>query len=127
MVRTTRRVSLASLQTLVDDADLPVVLDRAGVPRRLPEIVDRGAYRVVRDALAAARHATEATVAIEYVPGALVVQVDDDGVPRGGLQGVANLAAEMGGGLKAAPAPGGFRVRAWLPTECQPPSRRFAR
>jgi signal transduction histidine kinase len=115
-------VSLASLQTLVDEAAMPVALDRAGEPRRLPEVVDRGAYRVVRDALAAAEQATAATVAIEYVPGALVVQVDDDGVPRGGLQGAANLAAAMGGGLKAAPAPGGFRVRAWLPTECQPPS-----
>jgi signal transduction histidine kinase len=115
-------VSLASLQTLVDDAAIAVAVDRAGEPRRLPEVVDRGAYRVVRDALAAAVQATAATVAIEYVPGALVVQVEDDGVPRGGLQAAANLAAAMGGGLRAAPAPGGFRVRAWLPTECQPPS-----
>ncbi len=61
-------------------------------------------------------------MAISYTPGALVVQVDDDGggVRRRGLEGAAALAAAIGGGLKAAPASGGFRVRAWLPTEGQP-------
>jgi signal transduction histidine kinase len=114
-------MTLAALQTLVDEAPVPVSLDRAGEPRRLPEVVDRGAYRVVRDALAAAVEASAATVAIEYVPGALVVQVDDDGKPaRDGLEAAADFAAAIGGGLKAAPAPGGFRVRAWLPTEGQP-------
>jgi signal transduction histidine kinase len=103
---------------------MPVELDRAGEPRRLPDVVDRGAYRVIRDALAAAETATTATVAIEYVPGALVVEVSDDGSrrARAGLEDVADLAEELGGGLVAAAAPDGFRVRAWLPTEDQPPS-----
>src|SRR4051794_28716656 len=101
---------------------MPVALDRAGEPRRLPAIVDRSAYRVVRDALHAAACASEATVAIEFVPGALVVQVDDDCATPRDLEELEALAAELGGGLTAAPSRRGFRVRAWLPTEGQPPS-----
>src|SRR3954471_11375603 len=101
---------------------MPVALDRSGEPRRLPAIVDRGAYRVVRDALNAAAHASEANVAIEYMPGALAVQIDDDGskCPRD-LKEIEDLAANLGGGLKATRQRHGFRVRAWLPTEGQPP------
>ncbi len=113
---------LHEIETLIGGAQMRVALDHAGEPRQIPAIVDRSAYRVVRDALAAAEAATEATVAILYTPGALVVQVDDDGgdARRPGLEGAAALAASIGGGLKAAPAQGGFRVRAWLPTEGQP-------
>lgn len=111
---------LNQIETLIGSVRLRVALDRAGEPRRVPPIVDRGAYRVVRDALAAADSATEATVAIEYMPGALAVQVDHDG-SGSALDESAELAAALGGGLTAAPAPGGFRVRAWLPTEGQPP------
>ena len=116
---------LEQITTLISRAGMPVALDRAGEPRRVPAVVDRGAYRVVRDALAAAGDATEASVAIEYMPGAVAVQVDDDGdaVRRTGLEEIAEIAAALGGGLKAARAPGGFRVRAWLPTEGQPPFR----
>jgi signal transduction histidine kinase len=110
---------LREIETLIGGADMPVALDRAGVPRRLPHVVDRGAYRVVRAALAGARRATEATVAIEYMPGALAVRVDHDGCGTE-LDEVAELAAALGGGLTAAQAQEGFRVRAWLPTEGQP-------
>jgi hypothetical protein len=110
---------LREIETLIDGASMPVALDRAGEPRRVPMVVDRSAYRVVRDALAAAQAATAATVAIEYMPGALAVQVDHDGSGEE-LEEVAALAAALGGGLTAAPGPGGFRVRAWLPTEDQP-------
>jgi signal transduction histidine kinase len=116
-------VTLACLDSLLDRSALPIELDRAGEPRQLPEVVDRGAYRVVRDALAAAGEATAATVAIEFVPGALVVQIEDNGGARDGLEDAADLAEALGGGLSAAPSPGGFRVRAWLPTEGQPPYR----
>ena len=110
---------LHEIQTLIDTAGMPVALDHAGEPRRVPHVVDRGAYRVVRDTLAGASHATGATVAIEYMPGALAVQVEHDG--RGeALEEIAELAATLGGGLTAAQATGGFRVRAWLPTEAQP-------
>jgi signal transduction histidine kinase len=118
-----RVTGLREIETLIGGADMPVALDRAGEPRRVPHVVDRGAYRVVRDALAGARKATGATVAIEYMPGALAVQVDHDGVGVGvgvELEEVADLAAALGGGLTAARAKGGFRVRAWLPTEGQP-------
>jgi signal transduction histidine kinase len=114
-----RVTGLHEIETLIGGADMPVALDRAGEPRRVPHVVDRGAYRVVRDALAGARKATGATVAIEYMPGALAVQVDHDGVGSG-LEEIADLAAALGGGLTAARAQGGFRVRAWLPTEGQP-------
>jgi signal transduction histidine kinase len=110
---------LHEIEDLIDGVNMPVALDRAGEPRSVPMVVDRSAYRVVRDALAAAHAATEATVAIEYMPGALAVQVDHDGCGEE-LEEVAALAAAIGGGLTAARAPGGFRVRAWLPTEGQP-------
>ena len=74
---------LHEIETLIGGASMPVALDRAGEPRRVPAIVDLGAYRVVRDALAAAHTATEATVAIEYMPGALAVQVDARRLGRG--------------------------------------------
>jgi signal transduction histidine kinase len=112
-------MGLHELETLIGAASMPVALDRAGEPRRLPHVVDHSAYRVVRETLAGARKATEATVAIEYMPGALAVQVDHDGCGSS-LDEVAELAAKLGGGLTAARAQGGFRVRAWLPTEGQP-------
>jgi len=118
-------VTIGALQRLVDEAAVPASLQRTGLPRAVPDVVARTAHRVTGDALAAVLDATTATVAIEYMPGALVVQVDDDGQPvRDGLDGAADIAAGIGGGLTAAPAPGGFRVRAWLPTEGQPPPRR---
>src|SRR4051794_23255511 len=101
---------------------MPVAFDRAGEPRRLPAVGGRSAYRVVRDALAAATCATSASVAIEFVPGALVIEVEDDCRCSRDLDELQELAAALGGGLNAKPNPGGFRVRAWLPTEGQPPS-----
>jgi signal transduction histidine kinase len=110
---------LHAIERLIGGARMPVALDRAGEPRHVPMVVDHSAYRVVRDALATAQTATEATVAIQYMPGALAVQVDHDGFGDD-LEESAALAAAIGGGLTAARAPGGFRVRAWLPTEGQP-------
>ena len=112
-------MGLRELETLIHAATMPVALDRAGEPRRLPHVVDQSAYRVVRETLAGARKATGATVAIEYMPGALAVQVNHDGCGAS-LEEVAELAAALGGGLTASRAQGGFRVRAWLPTEAQP-------
>jgi signal transduction histidine kinase len=121
---------LHEIETLIDTAGMPVALDRAGEPRRVPHVVERSAYRVVRDVLAGARRATEATVAIEYMPGALAVQVDHDGCGAE-LDEIAELAAALGGGLTASNGlaqgahhrfarQGGVRVRVWLPTEGQP-------
>ncbi|HEX6020866.1 MAG TPA: hypothetical protein VFZ00_02640 [Solirubrobacter sp.] len=105
------------IENLLDEAGIPVAIEHRGEPRRLPPVVGRGAYRVIRDALRAAR---SASVAIEFMPGALAVQVDADGEGRD-LDEVAELAAALGGGLRTVLRPGGFRVRAWLPTEGQPP------
>jgi len=90
------------IETLVGDAPMPVALDRSGVPRHVPTIVGHSAYRVVRDALHAAVCASEASVAIRFVPGAVIVQIDDDG-------GASRDFDEL-------------RELAWLPTEGQPPS-----
>jgi len=113
---------LNEIEALVGGARMPVALDRSGEPRLIPTVVGHSAYRVVRDALDAAVCASTASVAIEYVPGALVVQVDDNGHCVRDFDELVELAAGLGGGLKAAPADDGFRVRAWLPTEGQPPS-----
>lgn len=111
------------IETLLHGAPMPVALDRAGEPRHLPTIVGRSAYRVVRDALDAAERASHATVAIEYAPGALIVQISDNGGSFSrDFEELRELAAAIGGGLRATAEPGGFRVRAWLPTEGQPPS-----
>ena len=99
---------------------MDVQLHISGYPRRVPAAINRGAYRVVRAALDKADAATEASVAIEYVPGALIVEVTDDGPERHGFEELVELGAALGGGVRAAPAPGGFTVRAWLPTEAQP-------
>jgi signal transduction histidine kinase len=117
-------LNLSEITTLVGEAPIPVVLDCSGEPRLVPAEIGRSAYRVVRDALDAATNASAASVAIEYVPGALVVQVEDDGGGRCArdFDELRELAAALGGGLRAAPEGRGFRVRAWLPTEGQPPS-----
>jgi len=101
---------------------MDVKLHILGRPRRVPAAINRGAFRVVRGALAKAADASAASVAIEYVPGALVVEVTDDGSARNGFDELVELGAALGGGVKAAPAPDGFRVRAWLPTEGRQPS-----
>ena len=106
---------LQQIDTLIDTI--------AGEPRTVPAIVDRAAYRVVRGALDAAVCATETSVAIEFMPGALVVQVEDDCRCARDLEELQELAAALGGGLSGKrTANGWFRVRAWLPTEGQPPS-----
>jgi hypothetical protein len=105
------------IENLVGGVPIPVALEHRGEPRRLPAVVGRGALRVVRDALDGAANAS---VAIEFMPGALAVEVEGDGDGRD-LGEVADLAAALGGGLRAVKRPGGFRVRAWLPTEGQPP------
>ena len=106
------------------DADrrrgMPVALDRAGEPRRVPRVVDRGAYRVVRDALAAARTRRRRPWRSSTCPARSPCRSTTTAVARE-LEEVAELAAALGGGLTAARRTGGFRVRAWLPTEGQPP------
>ena len=113
-------------------SEVDVVLDVAGEERTLPAVVDDASERILRESLGeVGRHAgaTVAKVAIRFVPGAVVLEVLDDGSPGPGadaassLEGIVEAAAALGGGLLAGPprdGRDGFRVQAWLPTEGQP-------
>ena len=108
-------------------AGLSVTVTVTGAERPLPPDVDRAAYRIVQEALTnVSRHAglAHAVVSLQYTPGALSVQVDDDGTGEGarpagtglGLIGMRERVSALGGRLHAGPQDsGGFRVRADLP------------
>ncbi|TDD16326.1 sensor histidine kinase [Nonomuraea diastatica] len=110
-------------------AGLEATLTIEGRRQGVPAAVDRTAYRIVQESLTnIARHAAAATasVRIGYRPGALLIQVDDDGkaapglvpVPGVGLLGMRERVTALGGELRAAPrGEGGFSVRAELPVE----------
>jgi signal transduction histidine kinase len=120
---------LADLPDLLDNAGVPVRTETAGHRRELPAEVDRAAYRIVREALTnVRRHAGAAatvTVRLDYRPDALELCVDDDGAgaepaaaPGTGIAGMRERAAALGGTLTAGTRPqGGFRVHARLPTD----------
>ncbi|QFG19816.1 sensor histidine kinase [Actinomadura sp. WMMB 499] len=116
----------------------------AGDLAGLPAPVGLAGYRIVQEALTnAVRHsgAGEVTVEIRRTPGAVIVQVADDGNGTGngagdgtavsgggdgdgtgnGLRGMRERAAAVGGELTAGPGPGGgFRVWARLPLDPPP-------
>jgi signal transduction histidine kinase len=124
-------------------AGLPVTVTVTGTRRPLPPDVDQAAYRIVQEALTnVSRHAgpARATVRLQYAPGALTVQVDDDGTasapgsgaasgpasgaasgPGLGLIGMRERVSTLGGRLHAGPRDGGgFLVRAELPLPALP-------
>ncbi len=94
-------------------AGLPVTVTVTGAERPLPPDVDQAAYRIVQEALTnVSRHAGQAcaSVRLHYAPGALTVQVDDDGAgtaarharPAGpglGLIGMRERVTALGGRL----------------------------
>ena len=122
---------------LGDIAELTAGLQAAGVSVTLdvdsaadvPAPVQSVAYRIVQEALTnVARHAqaSTTTVSVRRVPGAITVEVTDDGAASAptvtaqalgnGVRGMRERAAALGGTLEAGPrADGGWRVRAWLP------------
>jgi signal transduction histidine kinase len=121
---------LAALPRLVDglrDAGMDVALEadaNGGGP--VPEVVGAAGYRIVQEALTnVARHAgagAAARVRVARHDGVVEIEVRDDGVgssaltPGGGLIGMRERAAAVGGRLEAGSAPGGgFRVWASLP------------
>ncbi|HEY8474838.1 MAG TPA: sensor histidine kinase [Natronosporangium sp.] len=119
---------LAALPELVataQSAGIRATASITGDQRPLPADVELAAYRIVQEALTnVVRHsgAGDCTVAVEYGPDALTVDVTDTG--RGGpisgtgfgITGMRERAALLGGELTAGPAPGGgFRVHARLP------------
>jgi signal transduction histidine kinase len=126
---------LAQLLESFERVGLRVSCRTAGEPVPLPAAVDLTAYRVVQESLTNVRKhagASAARVRIEYRPGTLHIEVDDDGpaskpaaAARGdaaaehggyGLIGMRERAASVGGAFHAGPRPeGGFRVTADLP------------
>ncbi|MFL1378729.1 MULTISPECIES: sensor histidine kinase [unclassified Nocardiopsis] len=107
-------------------AGIAVEVKVTGTPVRLPVGTDSAAYRTVQEALTnVVRHAEadRATVLVDYLPDAVVVEVADDGrgtlgVPAAGngITGMRERAALVGGTVDAGPREGGgFRVRARLP------------
>jgi signal transduction histidine kinase len=123
---------LDRLDGLVDEArraGLDVALEETGQRRSLPPSVDLAAFRVVQESLTnAAKHVgrCRATIALQWQPGTLQVEVTNDGtaVPGGegagrGLVGMRERIRLVGGRLETGPTAAGFRVAAWFPLEVQ--------
>jgi signal transduction histidine kinase len=125
---------LAAFDGLVERhraAGLDVTTAVSGERRPLPPGVDRGAYRILQEALTnAARHgAGSAQVELAYRPDALDVRVANP-LPRsraghagGGGHGVIGMrerAALLGGSLEAGPNNGRFQLHARLPFSGKP-------
>ncbi|MEN3284234.1 MAG: hypothetical protein V7607_5374 [Solirubrobacteraceae bacterium] len=121
---------LDALPRLVDglrDAGLEVDLQVDGNGGAVPEVVAAAGYRIVQEALTnVARHAgpnVRAHVRLTRRDGVVEVEVRDDGRdapatvrPGGGLTGMRERAASLGGAFEAGRADaGGFRVWASLP------------
>jgi signal transduction histidine kinase len=121
---------LDALPRLVDglrEAGLDVDLRIDGNGDAVPEVVAAAGYRIVQEALTnVARHAgpnAQAYVRLERHDGVVEVEVRDDGRgapatmrPGGGLTGMRERAAALGGAFEAGgAADGGFRVWASLP------------
>jgi signal transduction histidine kinase len=118
---------LPALLAAVRAAGLAVTVRTDGEPVPLPSTVDHAGYRILQEALTnVLRHAgptATATVHIGYRPGALCLEVLDDGTGSEhtdgtghGLDGMRERAAALGGTLAAGPREdGGFAVRAELP------------
>jgi signal transduction histidine kinase len=118
---------LGALAREVTDAGVPVEVTTDGSLGDLPLGVGSTGYRIVQEALTnVLKHAgpSTASVHVEHRPGALRIEVSDDGrgvngraLPGGhGLLGMRERVAVYGGSLDAGPRPGGgYAVRAVLP------------
>jgi signal transduction histidine kinase len=120
---------LAALEGLVERhraAGLDATSTIHGERRPLPAAVDRGAYRIVQEALTnAARHGGgDASVDVSFSEGALEVTVVNElgdgrsADPAGGGHGIVGMrerAALLGGSLDAGARDGRFRLHARLP------------
>ncbi|GAA3077013.1 sensor histidine kinase [Streptosporangium carneum] len=118
---------LDALVAQVKDTGVAVGVGVKGRPRPLPPGLDLSAYRVVQEALTnALKHARAGRidVTVTHSPGALVLEVVDDGTGDGGGQGsghgligMRERVAMYGGELTAGPTPGGrgYRVHARFP------------
>ncbi|MFI6575956.1 sensor histidine kinase [Nocardiopsis sp. NPDC050513] len=127
----------AALAELADHARVPTRVDTE-IPGRLPAHVEGTAYFVVAEALTNVhKHARASAVTVRALmvpddgpgPGALVVEVTDDGAggadPAGGsgLTGLRDRVAVMGGIMDlSSPAGGPTRIRVELPCGPIPPT-----
>lgn len=121
---------LANLEALVSSvrqSGLTVDLTVEGESRPLPTALDLTAYRIAQEALTnVLKHAggARADVIVRYEPGAVEIEVRDDGrgvvsgnVGGHGLVGMRERAALWGGLLEAGRTAQGWVVRARLPIE----------
>jgi signal transduction histidine kinase len=120
---------LATLAATMSDSALTVDVCIEGEQRQLAPTLDVSAYRIVQEALTnTLKHAgaSRADVRLHYRPGAVHLEITDDGrskavAPTGpgglGLIGMRERAGLHGGVLSAGPiAGGGYAVRVTLPT-----------
>lgn len=121
---------LTDVDSLADrlSGGVEVTVERTGDPRSLPAGVELCAYRVIQEALTnVAKHsdADRATVAIDYAPRCLTLEVLDGGQPAQrvresgghGLIGMRERVTLLDGELEAGPRDGraGYRVFAKIP------------
>ncbi|MEU6679012.1 histidine kinase [Streptomyces sp. NPDC046925] len=105
-----------------------VVWSQEGKASALPPLVERGAYRIVQEALTnATKHAPGSAVRVDITHGGdrTRIRVVNSPPPGGplpglvsghhGLTGLRERVAVLGGTLRAAPHEGGFEVSATLP------------
>jgi signal transduction histidine kinase len=107
-----------------DDVQLDVSGEQ---PERLPEAVSLAAFRIVQESLTnARRHAAGAPVRVSlaFEPDRLAIAIENGAgvhangngtTPGIGIIGMTERASAVGGTLRAAPLPAGFRVDAELP------------
>jgi signal transduction histidine kinase len=110
----TERGLYAAAEELTDQMPIPVALDLAQPAPILPSTVETAGYFIVSEALSnAVKHAgaDELRLAIDRRNGHLRIEVADDGIggaqPAGGLSGLADRIAALGGRLVIESPPGG--------------------
>jgi signal transduction histidine kinase len=127
-VPTPRLAHVEGLLGPARDAGLTVDLRLGTADRPLSDEIEVCAYRLVQEALTnVVRHAGASRVRVDVSPGEreLLVVVEDDGVggpgrPGGGIQGMRERVAIVGGTFAAGPTDRGWSVRASLPLDAEP-------
>jgi signal transduction histidine kinase len=120
--------TVAELVQSTRDGGLVVRLESSGErPERLPDAVSLAAFRIVQESLTnVRRHAPGAPVrvSVSFEPSHLAVAVENGAsgpsngnraTPGVGIMGMTERASAVGGTLRAAALPDGFRVDAVLP------------
>jgi signal transduction histidine kinase len=116
------------------EAGLAVDLRLEGADRPLSDELEVCAYRVVQESLTnVVRHAGARAVRVRVFcdERELLIAVDDDGAgrpgrPGGGIEGMRERVATVGGSFAAGPAGQGWSVRARLPLDAEPGPRERA-